>query len=249
MKVPSLPRIDPVYHGVPVVLALLVHAIAGLALMEGWGGVRAPERMLFRETVTATLLELEAATPEPTPVRQPPPRREEPAPRPQPEQRPLPTEVAPARPEPEPPRITTPEVEPRPTPEPQPRPDTRWQEELAETFSRAVDAEAERIAAREADVATSSYIAAIIRQIERQWSRPPSARRGMQTEVLIHLVPTGELVSITVVRSSGNDAFDRSAELAVRQAAPFRVPEDMALFEQRFRQLRLLFTPEDLRNR
>jgi colicin import membrane protein len=70
----------------------------------------------------------------------------------------------------------------------------------------------------------------------------------MEAELLIALVPTGEVVNVTVVRSSGNAAFDRSAEVAVRQAAPFRVPDDPALFERNFRALRILFKPEDLRN-
>ena len=48
--------------------------------------------------------------------------------------------------------------------------------------------------------------------------------------------------------SSGNAAFDRSALLAVRDAAPFEVPDDPALFERSFRRLRILFRPEDLRN-
>ena len=71
----------------------------------------------------------------------------------------------------------------------------------------------------------------------------------MQVELMMNLVPTGEVVTTRILRSSGNAAFDRSAELAVSRAAPFEVPDDPALFEQRFRQLRLLFTPEDLRNR
>lgn len=239
-------RLWAAQYAVPLLLALLVHGMAAVALMEGWGGVREPDRMLFRESISATLLTIEAATPEPEAAA--PRRQPEPEQRPQPaRQQPLPTEAAPARPEPPPARITTPDVAPRPLPEPVP--DRRWQEEQEETFSRALDAEAQRLAAQQAETESASYIGAIIRQIERHWSRPPSARRGMQVEMTIHLVPTGELVSITVVRGSGNDAFDRSAERAVRQAAPFRVPSDPALFEQRFRQLRLLFTPEDLRNR
>lgn len=243
----SMPRYLWAQYGVPLLLAVVVHIVAALALMEGWGGVREPERVLFRESISAQLLTIEAAAPEPAAVTQPP-RRVESPPRPQPaQQRPLPTEAAPARPEPEAPRITTPDIAPRPLPEPVP--DRRWQEEQAEVFSRALDAEAARMAASQAEAASASHIGAIIRQIERHWSRPPSARPGMQVELLIHLVPTGELVSISIVRSSGNAAFDRSAELAVRQAAPFAVPDNPALFEQRFRQLRLLFTPEDLRNR
>jgi len=244
-----LPRVLWLQYGVPLLLTVIVHLIAAVALMEGWSSVKEPERVLFRESISARLLTIEAAAPEPAPVTQPPRQAEE-KPRPAPaEQRPLPTEAAPARPEPEVARITTPDIEPRPAPEPEPEPDRRWQEEQQEVFSRALDAEAERMAATQAEAASASYIGAIIRQIERHWSRPPSARPGMQVELLMSLVPTGELVDISVVRSSGNAAFDRSAELAVSQAAPFEVPDNPALFEQRFRRLRLLFTPEDLRNR
>lgn len=243
----TTPRIVWAQYGVPLVLTVIVHLFAALALMEGWGSVREPDRVLFRESISAHLLTIESAAPEPAPVTQPPPQAE-PKTRPKPaEQRPLPTEAAPARPEPEVARITTPEIAPRPLPEPEPA--RRWQEEQDEVFTRALDAEAESMAATQAEAESASYIGAIIRQIERHWSRPPSARPGMQVELLMNLVPTGELVNISVVRSSGNAAFDRSAEFAVSQAAPFEVPDNPALFEQRFRQLRLLFTPEDLRNR
>lgn len=70
----------------------------------------------------------------------------------------------------------------------------------------------------------------------------------MRAELLIGLVPTGEVVSVEVVASSGNSAFDRSALRAVRDAAPFEVPADPVLFEREFRNLRILFRPEDLRN-
>lgn len=233
--------------GVPLLLAVVVHLLAALALLEGWASVREPDRVRFRESISAHLLTVESSAPEPESVTEPP-RQIEVAATPEPvEERPLPTEAAPARPEPEVARITMPDIEPRPRPEPEP--DRRWLEERDETFTRALDAEAERMAAERAEAESASYIGAIIREIERHWSRPPSARRGMQVELMMNLVPTGELVDISVLRSSGNAAFDRSAELAVRQAAPFRVPEDASLFEQRFRRLRLLFTPEDLRNR
>jgi colicin import membrane protein len=71
----------------------------------------------------------------------------------------------------------------------------------------------------------------------------------MEVELAIQLIPTGEVVSVTVVRSSGNTAFDRSAVNAVQKAAAF--PELQKLpngeFEKTFRRFRLLFKPEDLR--
>lgn len=238
-------------YGLPLVLAMLIHVGAGLALAEGWGAPRESERHVIREAVGARLLTLEAQAPEP--VEQAPVARPEPEPSrpPQPEQ-PLPTELQYERPELETPRMTTPAEEPEPEPEPEPsrqQPDDSWRDDIQDSFARALDAESEQLAQREADEVAGSYIGAIIAQIERHWSRPPSARQGMQVELRISLVPSGELVDISIVRSSGNSAFDRSAELAVRQAAPFQVPSNAAVFEQRFRRLRLVFTPEDLRNR
>ena len=81
------------------------------------------------------------------------------------------------------------------------------------------------------------------------WSRPPSARNGMEALLQIQLIPTGEVVSVSVLKSSGNAAFDRSAINAVQKAASF--PELQSLptreFEKTFRRFRLLFRPEDLR--
>jgi outer membrane biosynthesis protein TonB len=52
-----------------------------------------------------------------------------------------------------------------------------------------------------------------------------------------------------VIRSSGDLAFDSSAESAVRRAGSF--PELQKLpsgeFEKKFRRLNLIFKPEDLR--
>ncbi len=97
---------------------------------------------------------------------------------------------------------------------------------------------------------TQSYIALIKRVIENNWSRPLSARNGMQTELLIQLVPSGDIVSVSIVRSSGDAAFDRSAENAVKKAGRFPEIRKMPsrTFEREFRRLRFIFRPEDLRS-
>jgi len=71
----------------------------------------------------------------------------------------------------------------------------------------------------------------------------------MEAELLIQLVPTGQLVGVTVIKSSGNQPFDRAAEQAVRKAGRFeRLKElESRIFERNFRQFRLLFRPDDLR--
>jgi TonB family protein len=63
----------------------------------------------------------------------------------------------------------------------------------------------------------------------------------------VFLAPTGEVVDVTVTDSSGSEAFDRSAIVAVRKAERFLVPEDRRQFERNFREFTVLFRPEDLR--
>ena len=95
------------------------------------------------------------------------------------------------------------------------------------------------------DVVAATIQAAVI----GRWTRPPSARNGMVSILSIQLVPTGEVVGVGVVQSSGNTAFDRSAMTAVERVGRF--PEvtklDNRTFEANFRRFQLVFKPEDLR--
>ncbi|MEE4361593.1 MAG: cell envelope integrity protein TolA [Pseudomonadales bacterium] len=243
--------------GMPVLLAVLVHLLAALALTEFWQGDRTARRPERIDAIEARLVTLERQAPKPAPRAQPKPTPRPTPPAPdkaaeKPAQKPLPTEPEPARPEPEPARQNAPPAEAKPV-EPEREAaadptDGRWREAVTDSFESALEQEAAQIADARADQMTSSYVGDIVARIERNWSRPPSARNGMEAELLIGLVPTGEVVSVSVVRGSGNAAFDRSAEVAVRQAAPFKVPDDPVLFERSFRALRILFKPEDLRN-
>jgi len=97
--------------------------------------------------------------------------------------------------------------------------------------------------------ASQSYISVIQRRINDSWSRPPSARNGMKVELRIQLVPTGTVVNVTVIKSSGSEAFDRSAVNAVNKVGRFAEIKSMPsrIFEREFRQFILLFQPQDLR--
>jgi len=97
------------------------------------------------------------------------------------------------------------------------------------------------------DEKASAFAGQIQREIIQNWSRPPSARNGMQAILRVFLVPTGDVVNVVVEESSGNDAFDRSALLAVNKARRFLVPSESRQFEKNFRQFVVLFRPEDLR--
>jgi colicin import membrane protein len=134
--------------------------------------------------------------------------------------------------------------------------------ELAEAEQRRLQEEAERRrqqevsevaavnAARNEFELVQSATALIQQAVQQVWNRPPSARNGMRAVLQIRMLPTGELVEARITDSSGDPAFDRSAENAVYSAAPFtelqRLP--INIFNGSFRTLSLIFQPEDLLN-
>lgn len=117
----------------------------------------------------------------------------------------------------------------------------------ADELARAVAAEQGRRQAVTDDEKAMAYVAQITEDIIQQWSRPPSARNGMEAVLTVFLIPTGEVVDVHLEESSGNDAFDRSAMAAVEKAGKFAVPPDSRSFERNFRKIEVVFRPEDLR--
>lgn len=132
------------------------------------------------------------------------------------------------------------------------------QRELAEAERRQQQQQQERerqqAAAAEAartELQLVQSATGLIQQVvQENWSRPPSARNGMRAVLQIRMLPTGELLEVIITQSSGDPAFDRSAETAVFRAAPFRELQSLPikLFNTNFRSLSLIFEPEDLLN-
>ena len=122
-------------------------------------------------------------------------------------------------------------------------------QKLAAEFAQTLAEEQLLLRAQEDEVAANSYRQLISLRLSENWSRPPSARRGMETLIRLQLVPTGRVVGVTVLKSSGDSAFDRSVEQAAFKAAQFIELQQMSpsLFEKKFRQVDVSFSPQDLR--
>ncbi|MDH5547578.1 MAG: cell envelope integrity protein TolA [Gammaproteobacteria bacterium] len=90
--------------------------------------------------------------------------------------------------------------------------------------SREVAANSERM---KSEIAKISEI--FRQQVQRNWNRPGTAKEGMQCVVKMRLLPNGDVINVSIVKSSGDKVFDRSVETAVRKAAPFPMPKDTAL--------------------
>ena len=93
------------------------------------------------------------------------------------------------------------------------------------------------------DIEKYSYL--IQRQVRENWKRPKNINLSLKTEIQINLVPTGEILSASVTKSSGNKAFDESAMSAILKVKSFEgLTMQMQLFDQHFRKFTLVFTPE-----
>ncbi len=230
-------------YAFPVALALLLHCGVFALLLQNWQPAGEEPRLYEPRAIEARLIVMEK------PVRKQPVPKAEPTPRPAPTAAPKPE----PKPKPMPPK-PLPQVEEPPKPDPQAerlaQQERERQERLRELSERSTQlALAEELADlrdAEADAETMSYAAAIRQAVVEAWSRPPSARLGMQARLRVDLVPSGDLLAVTVLESSGNAAFDRSAEVAVRKVGRFDVPKESRLFERNFRRFTLLFKPEDL---
>ena len=230
------------FAGMPAALTLLLHGGLIAVLLVRWTApaqvvAAAPSIQPIQATVVRAADLVPAPKPKPKPKTKP-----KPAPKPQ-------KTTAPSAPTPQPSVAPEPEPTVVEVPAPQTKMDT---EQLAALTREELDTlvDAEIATAGEGEPSLRDVVAATIQAaVINRWTRPPSARNGMVSVLSIQLVPTGEVVGVSVLQSSGNTAFDRSAMTAVDRVGRF--PEvatlDNRTFESNFRRFQLIFKPEDLR--
>ena len=204
-----------------MLLALMVHALAVFALWRGWQVPDVTELRIVKPViVNAALVTLKAQPREveiaPTPTIDP----SEPAPRDVPE---IPETLT----MPQPVDASLDDSHEDKLEEARKRREkARAQERsrIADWFNEALGRESPIVEQVQIAVASQSHLDGIANLVAENWSRPPSARNGMEVELMIELVPTGDVVGVTIVRSSGSAAFDRSAStpmlVAPRAAEP-----------------------------
>jgi colicin import membrane protein len=71
---------------------------------------------------------------------------------------------------------------------------------------------------------------------------PAGSREGLSCILTITLTSRGEVLNVTLSRSSGDPSFDRSAVAAVYRASPLPVPADPGVLEN-FRSFNFVFKP------
>ena len=237
-----------------IALAFAVHALLIAVLFVG---VRFQSSA--PDTVTVELWE-----PQPAPrVAEPPP----PPPKVEPKPEPAPPKVEP-RPEPklEKPEIVekaAPKPKPKPEPKPLPKPkaeakpkppardlefEKRMREELAQEQAASEERRIRDQIAREQVAARNralgdweGKIRAKIRRNIRAFVADQVAGNP-QAIFQVTLLPTGEVLTATMSKSSGNKAYDEEVQRAIKASSPLPKPEPASLFQ---RNLELKFRPQD----
>ena len=123
----------------------------------------------------------------------------------------------------------------------------RMEEQQAQARQKAL-LEAEQMRQQQAFQAlelteVERFMALIKQRIENVWRIPPKSE-GLSITLRIRLLPNGELSTVDLLRTSGNNALDRSAILAVKSVTRYPVPDDSRIFEKNFRQFSMTFKPE-----
>ena len=250
----------PGFTLVPALVSLTLHGIVLAVLLIGLPGLSDTQPLKEPPRVIHAKLVVE-------PVRS----KAAPAPKPAPKPKPKPKPVPKPEPKPEPKPVPKPEPKPKPAPKKGPTPE-ELRRQKAEEAAKAKAAEQARLDAlqeelqrqQEEELAAalasedamleeaelvSSYQDLIVALVQRNWTRPPSARNGMSATVGVEMLPTGEISNAYIVQGSGDEAFDRSAIRAVKGLE--RIDEiselESSVFERKFRKFNFVFKPTDLR--
>lgn len=87
----------------------------------------------------------------------------------------------------------------------------------------------------------AKYRALIEAEVRRHWLVPAGAKVGMISELVVRLIPSGDVVHVQITKSSGDPVFDRSVENAIRKASPLPVPPAESGYFEDFRELKFPF--------
>lgn len=236
------------------VLALLVHIVfIGLMIFGLNWKTQPPEGMV---------VDLWQDLPSPIPeskVLEPPQSKQQPKQQPEPvKQNPAPEVIKVAPPPPKKPDIPLKKAPEQPKPEKEIKPDPealkkKEQERVAAEKKAKEEAEAERLhreneaqlkreqaaqAAARARVMdeVAKYKAMILAKIRSRIVMPPDLPGNPVAEFRVTLLPGGDILDVSLRKSSGYVAFDSAVERAIHLSKPLPLPPDPALFNE-FRNL------------
>jgi colicin import membrane protein len=116
----------------------------------------------------------------------------------------------------------------------------RKEEERAKREAEKARDEAAK--ARQSEI--DRYKTAIQAKIRQRANVPDTVAGNPEVQVLIRVLPGGEVLDITVTKRSGNPTYDSAIERGIRSASPLPVPPANSELFPQFRELNLNFRHE-----
>ncbi len=116
----------------------------------------------------------------------------------------------------------------------------RIQEQLAKALAPAPKAPAGASSAAADPAALATWQQQIVGKVRANIVLPPDLAGNPEAQFDVTLLPTGEVLSVKLVRSSGNRVLDDAWERAIWKSSPLPKPAQAELFR---RDLRLVFRP------
>ena len=113
----------------------------------------------------------------------------------------------------------------------------------AEKAKKVAEAKAQRV--RDESEAVSAFGAvawAIKEQVSKNWSEPGDFS-GLSVAFLVKVDRQGNVLSVKMTRSSGNERLDESAENAIFKASPLPFPGEARFYEY-LKEFNFVFKPE-----
>ena len=91
----------------------------------------------------------------------------------------------------------------------------------------------------------NEFSLAIIKTIEAAWIKPKNIQDGLVCDLKIRINKNGRILSVDLVKSSGNIRFDNSAMQAVRRVETFSIFKEMQreVYEDTFKNIIFRFNP------
>ena len=91
----------------------------------------------------------------------------------------------------------------------------------------------------------SIYAQQIISTIENAWIKPKNIPQGLIANLRLTIRPSGRIIKVDLIKSSGNIRFDNSALQAVRRVETFNFFNSISktLFEKEFQKISISFNP------
>jgi len=228
-EAPILPSFNKPGKRISIVLAIAVHLLLAGFLFYG---------VRWQTKATDVVeVELVRAAPEPAPVAPPAPLVEPaPAPKPLPEPSPPPAKPDIAIKEKEKPK-PLPKVEPKPRVDPFQEQLKREDEQVTqrrnlENAEREVSQKQAAQASAARNKAVADYLGRIKGKIRGNMVLPPEIKGNPETVFELTQLPSGEILTVRLKRSSGNATLDAAIERAILKSSPLPKAEPADLFSR-----------------